>query len=133
MPVTLLDTNICIYIINERSQSAVKTLREHAHLDISISAITLAELEYGIAASRAPVKNRRTLERFLTPLIVLPFDDRAAQYYGEVRAYLKQHGTPIGPNDTFIAAHALALGATLITNNEREFRRVPKLKVGNWF
>ena len=130
----LLDTNICIYIINARSKRAVQTLREHAHLDIAISSITLAELEYGVSASASPEKNRRGLHLFLTPFDILPFDDAAARRYGTLRATLKHAGTPIGPNDTFIAAHALALGATLVTNNnEREFRRVPGLGIENWF
>jgi tRNA(fMet)-specific endonuclease VapC len=131
----LLDTNICIYIINARSHAAVGTLRAHAQTtsDIGISSITLAELEYGVAASASVEKNRRGLDRFLTPLDVVPFDDTAARRYGTLRAALKRAGTPIGSNDTFIAAHALALGATLVTNNEREFRRVPELQIENWF
>lgn len=128
----LLDTKTCIYIINKRSHAAVSMLRDRAHLGIGISAVTYAELEYGVAASAARDKNHRTLDRFVTPLDILPFDDTAARHYGEVRAHLKRSGTPIGPNDMFIAAHALALGATLVTNNEREFRRVPGLSLENW-
>ncbi|MDA8164802.1 MAG: type II toxin-antitoxin system VapC family toxin [Desulfobacteraceae bacterium] len=129
----LLDTNICIYLINPRSEHK-EAVREHflAHQpgDIGISAITLAELEYGVENSRQPEKNRQALEEFTVPLEVLPFNDRAAAAYGKIRAALRKQ--PIGPLDILIAAHALALEIPMVTNNTSEFERVPGLTLQNW-
>jgi tRNA(fMet)-specific endonuclease VapC len=97
-----------------------------------LSAITLAELRYGIAASRRRNLNLAKLELFLASFEVVPFDDRAALAYGPLRAYLQAQGTSIGPLDALIAAHALSLGATVVTNNVREFSRVPNLVMENW-
>jgi tRNA(fMet)-specific endonuclease VapC len=97
-----------------------------------VSSITLSELEYGVAKSVDPGRNRLALAEFMTPLNVLPYDDAVAPVYGRVRVELEQAGTPIGPLDTMIAAHALSLGLTVVTDNEREFRRVSGLKVQNW-
>jgi len=107
-------------------------LREFSPSDIGISTITLSELEFGVEKSSNPEKNKIALMEFLAPLEILPFDDYAAQEYGKIRTYLQQRGTPIGPLDTLIAAHAKSIGCTLVTNNESEFRRVPKLHVDNW-
>jgi len=127
-----LDTNICIYIINQRSAAPVRALRARAKETVAISAITVAELEHGIAKSDAAERNRVALQHFLAPLEIAPFDAAAAQCYGEIRAHLERRGTPIGPNDLFIAAHAISTGATLVTNNTSEFSRVPGLSVENW-
>ncbi len=97
-----------------------------------MSAITLAELRCGIAASQRRAVNLAKLELFLAIFEIAPFDAPAATAYGSLRAQLQARGTPIGPLDTLIAAHALALGATVVTNNVREFGRVPGLKVENW-
>ena len=97
-----------------------------------MSSVTLSELEYGAAKSADPGRNRLALARFMTPLKVVPYDDAAAPMYGRVRVELERAGTPIGPLDTMIAAHALSLGLTVVTSNEREFRRVSGLKVENW-
>jgi tRNA(fMet)-specific endonuclease VapC len=132
--VVVLDTNICIYAINRRSPEVVRRLAARAAQQdaVGVSAITVAELEYGIAKSQQVERNRTALERFLMPIDVLPFDGDAARHYGDIRRELEAQGTPIGPNDLFIAAHARSLGATLITNNPQEFARVPGLIVDNW-
>lgn len=127
----LLDTNICIYIINERPKRVLDRFQRHSVSDIGISSVTAAELAFGVAKSRS-LKNRAALETFLLPINVAPFDLAAAFIYGDLRAELERRGQPIGPLDLQIAAHAISLEAILITNNEREFKRVPGLKVQNW-
>jgi tRNA(fMet)-specific endonuclease VapC len=128
----LLDTNICVYTIRRRPRAVVERLRRVAPSDVGISAITLSELLYGVEKSTRPVQNRAALSHFLAPLEILPYDDRAAEAYGRIRAALERRGRLIGPLDLLIAVHALALGATLVTHNTREFRRVPALPVENW-
>ncbi len=128
----MLDTNICIYIMKKRPEKVLQRFREEIDTGICISSITLAELEYGMKHSSDPAKNELALLRFLVPLSVLPFGADAASEYGEVRAYLQSRGTPIGPLDMLIAAHAKAENMILVTNNVREFERVPKLKIENW-
>jgi len=98
----------------------------------AISSITLAELQYGVAKSARPEHNAVLVAEFCAPLAILPFDDHAAETYGKVRAALERRGEPIGPLDTLIAAHALSLDMTLLTSNDREFRRVAGLRVENW-
>jgi tRNA(fMet)-specific endonuclease VapC len=127
----LLDTNICIYIINARPQRVLDRFLRYSVSDIGISSVTAAELAFGVAKSRS-AKNRAALETFLLPLNVAPFDLAAAFAYGDLRAELERRGQSIGPLDLQIAAHAISLGTILITNNEREFGRVPSLKVQNW-
>jgi tRNA(fMet)-specific endonuclease VapC len=127
----LLDTNICIYVINVRPPTVLARFLAHEIDGLGISAITASELYWGVCKSGS-VRNRTTLDKFLSPLTVLDYDLNAAQHYGELRAYLEKQGTPIGPLDQQIAAHALALGITLVTNNVREFERVPGLRVENW-
>lgn len=100
--------------------------------DVAISAITLAELQYGAAKSTRPTHHAALLAEFCAPLTILPFDHLAVEVYGQLRATLEQAGTPIGPLDTQIAAHALSEHMILVTNNEKEFRRVAGLKVENW-
>jgi tRNA(fMet)-specific endonuclease VapC len=100
--------------------------------DLAISAITLAEMEYGIARSRWKERNRATLDEFTAPLVVIPFDRNASEQYGEIRHYLETKGIPIGSMDLLIAAHALSLGITLVTNNTREFSRIKGLKLEDW-
>lgn len=130
----LLDTNICIYAITRRSVSIVRRLAQRAARGdvVCVSAITIAELEYGIARSQQAERNRYALDGFLTPLEVLAFDGDAPRHYGDIRHSLEIRGTSIGPNDLFIAAHARSLDATLITNNADEFARVPGLAIDNW-
>ena len=127
----LLDTNICIYTIQQTPVAVIERLRQHAADTLAVSSITAAELYFGVAKSGS-ARNRLALSQFLSSLQILPFDQAAADAYGNLRAHLERSGTPIGPLDTQIAAHALALGFTMVTNHIREFERVPGLKVENW-
>lgn len=128
----LLDTNICIYIIKKHPEKVLNKFNSLSPGDISISSITLAELHYGIMKSSNPQKNKEALDKFLTPLEILDFDYFATIAYGIIRANLEKNGTPIGPLDTLIAVHAKSLKLTLVTNNEKEFKRIPGLKIENW-
>lgn len=128
----LLATNICIYLIKRRPPRVVERLREAGLSEVGISTITLSELLYGVEKSSRPAQNRVALSHFVAHLETLPYDGRAAEAYGRIRAALERRGRPIGPLDLLIAAHALSLGSTLVTNNVREFRRVPGLPVENW-
>ena len=127
----LLDTNICIDIINRRPPQVFAHFEGLRYGEIGLSSITGAELAFGVAKSGSH-RNREALEKFLAPLEVLPFDVSAMQAYGPLRAELQRRGPPIGALDMLIAAHALALGATLVTNNLDEFQRVPGLACENW-
>lgn len=128
----LLDTNTCIYIIKKKPVEVFERFRGLKPGSMAISTITLAELHFGVMKSSNPAKNLEALEKFLIPLDIIDFDYNATKVYGEIRAYLEQKGTPIGSLDTLIAAHAQSHGLTLITNNVREFSRVPGLCVENW-
>lgn len=133
MPMTyMLDTNICIYAMKKKPERVLKRLKEELNGGICISSITLAELEYGMKHSSDPARNEQALLRFLVPLSILPFGAAAASEYGEIRAYLQSQGTPIGPLDMLIAGHAKAEKLILVTNNVREFERVPNLEIENW-
>ena len=127
----LLDTNICIYVINHRPAAVLARFLEHEADGLGLSAITVSELYWGVRKSRSS-KNLTALEKFLSPLTLLDYDVEAAKHYGVLRAHLDKKGSPIGPLDQQIAAHALALDVTLVTNNVREFKRVPQLRVENW-
>ena len=128
----LLDTNICIYIIKRKPLEVLQKFEAYEVGDIGISSITVAELKFGVQKSQSVEKNQQALIQFLLPLTIAKFDPAAANVYGEIRAKLEKQGTPIGSLDTLIAAHALSLDLTLITNNVREFDRVPNLKLENW-
>jgi tRNA(fMet)-specific endonuclease VapC len=128
----LLDTNICIYIIKKKPPEVLQKFSDCPVGEIGLSSITVAELEYGVQKSQQPERNEKALEKFIIPLEIAPFDYKASIAYGKIRAQLEAKGTPIGPLDTLIAAHALSLNATLVTNNTREFIRIPGLKVINW-
>jgi tRNA(fMet)-specific endonuclease VapC len=128
----MLDTNICIYLIKRQPEAVLERFASHPVGDIGISVITLAELEYGASKSSNPFRNREALEQFVLPLEIAPFDRPATLTYGKIRALLEKKGRPIGSMDMLIAAHALSLGARLVTNNVKEFRRVPGLRVENW-
>ncbi len=127
----LLDTNICIYIINARPPAVLARFHQFRLGDIGLSSVVAAELAYGVAKSGSQ-RNRQALEGFLAPLEVVPFDERAVWAYGALRAELERRGQPIGALDTMIAAHALSMDAVLVTNNTREFERVEALKLQNW-
>lgn len=128
----MLDTNICIFIIKHQSENVIRKFMEHDPGDICISAITYAELAHGVEKSQAKEKNRIALTLFLSEIQIVPFDDLAAQVYGVVRAELQKKGTPIGPLDTLIAAHAKTLNLTLVTYNTKEFARVDGLALDDW-
>lgn len=128
----MLDTNICIYLIKRKPTSVLAKFQQYELGDIGISAITVAELQYGVAKSQYTQQNQAALDAFLAPLIMADFDQDAATHAGAIRAQLAQAGTPIGAYDVLIAAHARSLRVTLITNNMNEFRRVPDLAVENW-
>jgi tRNA(fMet)-specific endonuclease VapC len=128
----MLDTDACIALIKRKPGSVIRRLSVLAPGDAGISVITLAELRYGVMKSGAIERNAAALGEFLLPLEIADFGAAAAEAYGRVRAGLEKAGTPIGPLDTQIGAHALSLGAVLVTNNVREFRRIPGLKIENW-
>lgn len=128
----MLDTNICIYLIKQQPPSVIERLLSQPVKEIGISSITAAELTYGVSNSRYMSKNRRAFEQFLGPLEIAQFDQAAAWSYGRLRAQLEARGTLIGSMDMLIAAHALSLGVRLVSNNLREFRRVPGLRLENW-
>ncbi len=127
----MLDTDICIYTINERPPAVLRAFRTHEAAGLGISSVTAAELYFGVARTGSQ-RNLTALRRFLGTLEVAPFDAAAAEVCGSLRAWLATQGTPIGPYDTLIAAHAQAIGVTLVTNNTREFARVPGLQMENW-
>ena len=127
----LLDTNICIYIINSRPANVLQRFHQERIGNIGISSITASELTYGVIKSGSE-KNRLALEMFLAPLEIYSFDESVIWQYGEVRANLEKQGKPIGALDTMIATHALALNTILVTNNTREFSRVEGLHYENW-
>ena len=128
----MLDTNMCIYIIRRKPQAVLERFIRTEISQIGISSITFSELMYGVFKSSKPIQNRIALTQFVAPLKILPYGDDAADHYGDLRAYLEKKGTPIGSLDMLIAAHALSKDCTLVTNNEKEFIRVPNLKIENW-
>ena len=127
----LLDTNICISIINAKPPAVLARFQQYRLGDIGMCSVVAAELAFGVAKSGS-ARNRQALEMFLAPLIILPFDTAAVWAYGDLRADLERRGTPIGSLDTMIAAHALSQQAMLVTNNTREFAKVPGLQLDNW-
>ena len=128
----LLDTNTCIYIINNRPPNVLERFRKYKGGEVGISSIAASELASGVAKSGS-LKNRTALEMFLAPMQILPFDSQCLWFYADLRASLEKQGLSIGPMDSLIAAHALSIDGTLVTNNIKEFMRVPKLKLDNWF
>jgi tRNA(fMet)-specific endonuclease VapC len=127
----MLDTNIAIYVIKNRPINALTSFNRHAG-QISISAITLAELLHGAEKSAKPEHNLRQVEEFVSRLDLLEYGSKAAGHYGDIRADLERKGTPIGINDLHIAGHARSEGLTLVTNNLREFERIDGLRLDNW-
>ena len=127
----LLDTNICIYIINRKPAQVVDRFRRFPLGVIGVSSITAAELAFGVTKSGS-ARNRAALQKFLAPLEVLPFSADAIWHYSQIRASLERMGTPIGALDTLIAAHALTLDVVLVSNNLKEFQRVDGLQCENW-
>jgi tRNA(fMet)-specific endonuclease VapC len=128
----MLDTNVCIYIIKKKPAHVLKRFQRSRISDIGISSITLSELVYGSVKSSKPEQNHLALAQFAAPLEILSYDHSASQFYGHIRYHLEKRGTPVGALDMLIAAHALSAGCILVTNNEREFQRIPGLKIENW-
>lgn len=128
----MLDTNICIYSIKHKPEQVFLRLQEHEPADICISSVTYAELVHGVEKSQAIEKNRLALALLLSNIEILNFDANAAESYGKIRADLEKQETPIGPLDMMIAGHAKSLNYTVVTNNTKEFNRVPGLKIENW-
>lgn len=128
----MLDTHICIHIIKKQPEQVLKKFSALNLGDVCVSSVTFAELMYGVEKSQHPQKNKTALEEFMLPMEIMSFDEEAARYYGYLRISLEKKGTPIGPMDLMIAAHAQSIHATLVTNNEKEFIRIPGLKVKNW-
>jgi tRNA(fMet)-specific endonuclease VapC len=128
----LLDTNICIYIIKKKPSEVLQKFQSLRSETVAVSSITVAELKYGIYKSQFPEKNQTALNQFLYPLQIIKFNESAADYYGEIRADLEKRGQVIGAMDMLIAAHALSLDIILVTNNSKEFSRIPHLKIENW-
>jgi tRNA(fMet)-specific endonuclease VapC len=128
----MLDTDSCIALIKRKSGKILRRITSLAAGEAGISAVTLAELRFGVAKSAEKERNSEALEEFLLPLEIADFDEAAALAYGNVRTALESTGKPIGPLDTLIGAHAISLRAVLVTHNTREFRRIPGLSVDDW-
>lgn len=128
----LLDTNICIYIINKKPLQVIEHIKSLQPHQIKLSSISLGELEYGVSKSRDRERNRTALLHFAAAFDIVPFDDADAEVYGLLRADLEKKGKIIGPYDLQIAAQALTRDLILVTNNTAEFERIPNLKLENW-
>ena len=128
----LMDTDICIYIMNKRPIGIIDKFKKFDAGEIGVSTITVSELQYGVAKSKNYRINKQRVEEFLAPLEIVPYDEAAANVYGDIRHKLEKYGKTIGPFDMLIAAHAISRNLILITNNEKEFKRVTNLKVENW-
>ncbi|MDF0650389.1 MAG: type II toxin-antitoxin system VapC family toxin [Nitrospira sp.] len=128
----MLDTNICIYLIKQQPPTVIQRFLSQPVGEIGVSSITVAELAYGVSKSRHASKNRHALEQFLALLEIAAYDQAAAWSYGRLRGQLEAKGTPIGSMDMLIAAHALSLGVRLVSNNLKEFRQIPGLRLENW-
>lgn len=127
-----LDTSVCVSLLRLPRVKIPAELQQLMDVKTTISSVVLGELETGVQKSPQPELPRRLLQYFLEHIAVLDFDAGAARHYGEIRAYLESRGTPIGPLDQLIAAHARSLGLTLLTFNLREFKRVPDLRCEGW-
>ena len=132
MSVYMLDTDISSYIMNGSNDAVLRRLQRTAPNEVCISVITKSELLFGVEISPRRQQNQLALEDFLRYVAVLDFPEDAALHYAQIRADLKRRGSMIGANDLFLAAHARALGLTLVTNNTREFTRISHLKIENW-
>ncbi|MFP4429919.1 MAG: type II toxin-antitoxin system VapC family toxin [Spirochaetaceae bacterium] len=128
----MLDTDTCIYVINESPQGVFDRFKQERVGDVGLSSISLSELHYGAEKSSNPGKNLSALENFIAPLEVLEYGEQEAEEYGQIRSYLEKRGEPIGSMDMLIAAHARSIGVTLVTNNSREFKKVPGLPIETW-
>jgi tRNA(fMet)-specific endonuclease VapC len=128
----MLDTNICSYILKSHPLSVKAHFEQVGTRDLCISTVVLAELYYGAARHPKGPAIRKEIDEFVSRLVVIPWDEIAADHYGEIRATMEKDGTPIGAMDMMIAAHARSQGATLVSNNIRHFDKVPGLHIANW-
>jgi len=128
----MLDTDICSYIIRERPLQVLEHFKQVEMEQLCISVVTYAELIYGVEHSSSKKVNRVVIDDFVQHLTIVPWDEEAAEHYGNIRAYLQAEGKIIGSMDMMIAAHARSRKMTLVTNNDKHFKRVPKLTVENW-
>lgn len=128
----LIDTNICIYIMNNHPPEVLQKFKSIGVGKVGISSITVSELHYGACKSSHIKKNIKRLDEFLSPFEILSYDENASRYYGKIRSQLEKQGNIIGPLDMLIAAHALSNNLILITNNVKEFMRIKSLRVENW-
>jgi len=128
----LLDTNICIYIINKHPIHVVEHIKKLQPHEVKISAISIAELEYGASKSKKREMNRNALLHFASAFDIVAFNDEDAEIFGLIRASLEKKGTIIGPYDLQIASQAISRNLTLVTNNIKEFERIENLKLENW-
>jgi tRNA(fMet)-specific endonuclease VapC len=127
----MLDTNVCIYVMTKRSLDLLEKFNSLAE-QLCISSITLGELHYGAEKSTRRVDNLTAIEHFVARLEVLAFEAKAAAHYGQLRAELERAGTPCGPHDMQIGGHARSEGLIVVTNNIREFSRMPGVRAENW-
>ena len=128
----MLDTNICIFIIRQSSSQVLHRIEKTPPGQIALSAITVAELQYGVFKSSRPGKNAEALSKFLNPFQVLHFSEKDTMTYGRIRSDLERKGTIIGSFDLLIAAHAISNSLILVTNNRKEFSRVEGLQIEDW-
>ncbi len=128
----LLDTNICIYIINQKPERVYQKFKKVSLDNIFISAVTEFELRYGVEKSQKSEQNQKTLNEFFGFLNIIPFHSESATLAGSIRTKLEKKGEIIGPYDLLIASQAIANDLILVTNNEKEFRRIKELKIENW-
>ncbi len=128
----MLDTNICIYIAKKAPEKVLEKFESLEVGSVGMSIITHGELLYGVKKSQHPRKSEKLLQELASLIIPIPLNPLVAKHYGDTRAFLEKKGTPIGNNDLWIAAHAMAEQVILVTNNTKEFSRVPHLKIENW-
>ena len=128
----LIDTNICIYIMNQRDQSLIQRFKKIPIGEICISSITLSELSYGVYKSSSLIKNKQRLQEFILPFHILFFNKKSAEIYGQIRSQPEKKGQTIGSFDMLIASHAMSEDLVLVTNNDKEFKRIKNLKIENW-
>lgn len=128
----MFDTDTCVYAMKGTYPALSRRLPTVSDRHACLSVISYGELLKGAEKSEQPGKSRQRVESLISILSVMPLDEDVGIEYGRIAAFLERKGTPIGGNDLWIGAHALSLGLTLITNNDREFKRIPKLKVENW-
>ena len=130
--IRLLDTNTCIYFLNRASEKIIAQFKKFTPSEVKLSAITVAELFFGVEKSKAKRKNSHIVESFISTFEIMPFDEKCSKIYSKIRASLERAGNPIGPMDLLIASISLANDFILVTNNTKEFNRIKKLKLENW-